>query len=99
MKIVVHEDYDPITVQNDIAVLQLDGTIEMNENIAGVCPANATIDYERQQALVSGWGALNFARDPGKCNIFLTNLKWFSDLEVLDLRTAFGEKCIYIYET
>lgn len=63
-EIIVHPDWDPDVTQNDIALLRLNDSVIMTENITGICPPS-TDDYEGERSLVSGWGALNYVIDPG----------------------------------
>ena len=58
--IIFHENYTASTTQNDIAVLRLTESIELNENVTAVCPADVSINYEGQECVVSGWGVEDF---------------------------------------
>ena len=59
LAITVHPDYSPFTLDNDIAILQLDTTLNFNSDVNSVnlpCPEG---NYDGV-AKVSGWGALSF---------------------------------------
>ena len=55
-EIIEHEDYGPILIQNDIAIMILSTPAELNDYVQPVClPAQDDL-FVGQQAIVSGWG-------------------------------------------
>ena len=63
--ITFHEDYNPNTYENDIALLLLTEEITFSENVQPVCQPDPSVDYTDEDCVVSGWGSLNYAIDPG----------------------------------
>lgn len=61
-KIIMHENYDPNTVDNDIAVIRLSGPVTFNDGIRPVClPFKfASNDFSGESGTVTGWGQLTF---------------------------------------
>ena len=56
----MHPDYNSGTLDNDIALIKLASplTFDANNNVAPICPPDATDLYDNVDALVSGWGTL-----------------------------------------
>lgn len=44
---------------NDIALLYLASNITFDDNIQPICPPSNSYDYNGQECIVVGWGALN----------------------------------------
>jgi len=63
--IIEHEEYDPETIVNDIALLKVDGPMMLDDTAVPICLPEADYDYTRLQVTVSGWGALASA-PPGE---------------------------------
>lgn len=57
-EIIMHEEYDPLTVDNDIALLRLSGPVQYSPGIGPVClPFQfAERDFQGENATVTGWG-------------------------------------------
>ena len=64
-EIIYHEAYNPDTTENDIALLRLTEQVTFSENVQPVCKPDASVDYTGRECVVSGWGSLNYAVDPG----------------------------------
>ncbi|ODM98784.1 Trypsin-1 [Orchesella cincta] len=56
-RIIVHEDYDGWTNENDIALLTIDQPFELNENVSAI-PLPTQGQDTPGEVLVSGWGTL-----------------------------------------
>ena len=54
-----HEDYDPITVTNDIAVIALDKEVDYNRQMYPICLPEPDDTFEDQVATVAGWGDID----------------------------------------
>nr|XP_035952811.1 transmembrane protease serine 11D isoform X2 [Halichoerus grypus] len=59
--ILIHNNYNPATHENDIAAIQLDGGINFTKNIHRVCLPEATQNIPPgSSAYVTGWGSREF---------------------------------------
>ncbi|XP_064440620.1 transmembrane protease serine 11D [Mirounga angustirostris] len=59
--ILIHNNYNPATHENDIAAIQLDGGINFTKNIHRVCLPEATQNIPPgSSAYVTGWGSQEF---------------------------------------
>nr|XP_012616413.1 transmembrane protease serine 11D [Microcebus murinus] len=60
-RIIIHNNYEPIAHENDIAVVQLDSNVDFTKNIHRVCLPDATQNIPAgSTAYVTGWGALAY---------------------------------------
>ncbi|KAM4563762.1 suppressor of tumorigenicity 14 protein homolog [Odontesthes bonariensis] len=56
-RIVAHRDYNPHTYDNDIALMELDDAVELNQYIWPICLPSSTYDFPAgQEAWITGWG-------------------------------------------
>ncbi|XP_042879907.1 trypsin-1-like isoform X3 [Penaeus japonicus] len=55
-KVVVHPRYSGVTLDNDIALMQLSEKVEFGNGIRPVCLPSSSADYAGQDATVAGWG-------------------------------------------
>lgn len=57
-RIIAHPDYNPLTYNNDIALLELDSDVTLNQNIWPICLPSPSHDFPAgQEAWITGWGA------------------------------------------
>ncbi|XP_042339161.1 suppressor of tumorigenicity 14 protein-like, partial [Plectropomus leopardus] len=57
-RIVAHRDYNAFTYDNDIALMELDANVTLNQNIWPICLPAATHHFPPgQEAWITGWGA------------------------------------------
>lgn len=57
-RIIAHQDYNPMTYNNDIALMELDNEVKLNQNIWPICLPSPTFDFPAGQAAwITGWGA------------------------------------------
>uniref|UniRef100_A0A3B4XEE2 ST14 transmembrane serine protease matriptase b n=1 Tax=Seriola lalandi dorsalis TaxID=1841481 RepID=A0A3B4XEE2_SERLL len=57
-RIIAHPDYNPLTYNNDIALMELDTEVTLNQNIWPICLPSPTYDFPAgQEAWITGWGA------------------------------------------
>ncbi|XP_049920397.1 suppressor of tumorigenicity 14 protein homolog [Epinephelus moara] len=57
-RIIAHKDYNGFTYDNDIALMELDANVTLNQNIWPICLPSATYDFPAgQDAWITGWGA------------------------------------------
>lgn len=58
-RIVRHHGYDPVTYDNDVALMELDSDVVLNQYIWPICLPSATYDFPLgQDAWITGWGAV-----------------------------------------
>ncbi|XP_071314887.1 suppressor of tumorigenicity 14 protein homolog [Trachinotus anak] len=57
-RIIAHRDYNALTYNNDIALMELDTEVNLNQNIWPICLPSPTYDFPAgQEAWITGWGA------------------------------------------
>ncbi|KAK5864153.1 hypothetical protein PBY51_001114 [Eleginops maclovinus] len=57
-RIVAHQDYNTFTYDNDVALMELDSNVTLNQNIWPICLPSPTYDFPvGQEAWITGWGA------------------------------------------
>ncbi|XP_076598173.1 suppressor of tumorigenicity 14 protein homolog [Chaetodon auriga] len=57
-RIIAHRDYNPLTYDNDIALMELDANVTLNQNIWPICLPSPTYDFPAGlEAWITGWGA------------------------------------------
>jgi len=64
-KIIPHENYNPRTFDNDIAMIKFDTDVEFRVGIKPVClpshtPGTLEAKFAKSGAFISGWGATSF---------------------------------------
>ena len=65
-RIVAHKNYDTFTYDNDVALMELDSNVTLNQNIWPICLPSPTYDFPAgQEAWITGWGA---TREGGEQN-------------------------------
>lgn len=58
MRIVAHRDFDRLTFNNDVALMELDSDVPLNQHIWPIClPSPAHRFPAGQEAWITGWGA------------------------------------------
>lgn len=56
-RIISHGNYNTVTFDNDIALMELDGDVALNQNIYPICLPSASYQVPAgQEAWISGWG-------------------------------------------
>ncbi|XP_055908350.1 trypsin-1-like [Eupeodes corollae] len=55
-KAIVHEKYNPTTVENDIALLRLDSPVPLTDPLRPICLPAANQNFDLKQGIVAGWG-------------------------------------------
>ncbi|XP_029292173.1 suppressor of tumorigenicity 14 protein homolog [Cottoperca gobio] len=57
-RIIAHEDYNAFTYDNDVALMELDSNVTLNQDIWPICLPSPTYDFPAgQEAWITGWGA------------------------------------------
>ncbi|XP_054623632.1 suppressor of tumorigenicity 14 protein homolog isoform X2 [Dunckerocampus dactyliophorus] len=57
-RIVVHRHFDPVTFDNDVALMELDSDVPLNQHIWPICLPSPTHHFPSgRQAWITGWGA------------------------------------------
>ncbi|XP_039149648.1 brachyurin-like [Drosophila simulans] len=100
---VIHQEWNSITLANDIALIKLPFSILFDDYIKPIQLPNQTFQYQFSEATTSGWG---FVKDTDTFPEFDKNLKYFnaqilSDLEckrayILQKKSAFPASLICI---
>ncbi|XP_042857587.1 serine protease 42-like [Penaeus japonicus] len=69
-EIIVHPQYDDITVDNDIALIRVSSAVDLTlPGIMPVCLPSSTDNYAGQNGIVTGWGTLSSGGDqPNQAN-------------------------------
>ncbi|XP_061540534.1 suppressor of tumorigenicity 14 protein-like isoform X3 [Phycodurus eques] len=58
MRIVAHRDFDQLTFDNDVALMELESDVPLNQHIWPIClPSPAHRFPDGQEAWITGWGA------------------------------------------
>ncbi|KAL3286107.1 hypothetical protein HHI36_000620 [Cryptolaemus montrouzieri] len=55
-QIIIHQQYHPISVRNDIALLVVDEPFKLTENVGIVCIPPPNMQYDGSTCTASGWG-------------------------------------------
>ncbi|XP_058975884.1 trypsin-1-like [Musca domestica] len=55
---IVHPQYNPNTIANDVALLKLESPVPFNDKIRPVCLPDANQNFDGKNAVVAGWGLL-----------------------------------------
>ncbi|XP_027131471.1 suppressor of tumorigenicity 14 protein [Larimichthys crocea] len=57
-QIIAHRDYNAFTYDNDIALMELDNNVTLNQNIWPICLPSPTYNFPAgREAWITGWGA------------------------------------------
>lgn len=57
-RIMAHPDYDPVTFDNDVALMELEADVVLNQNVWPIClPAKTHRFTPGTEAWITGWGA------------------------------------------
>ncbi|KAL1460475.1 hypothetical protein WDU94_012456 [Cyamophila willieti] len=59
-QIYIHQDFEPATVYNDIALIVLDFPFPVKDHIGQICTPNSVEEYDDQKCIVTGWGKDKF---------------------------------------
>jgi len=67
VEVIMHEDYNsPTQINNDIALLRLDGNLEYNNRVQPVClPEVGSENPVGAHCIISGWGNTESSSNPG----------------------------------
>uniref|UniRef100_A0A3Q0RYF7 ST14 transmembrane serine protease matriptase b n=1 Tax=Amphilophus citrinellus TaxID=61819 RepID=A0A3Q0RYF7_AMPCI len=66
-RIIAHPDYDHLSYDHDITLMELDTNVNLNQNIWPICLPSPTHDFpEGEEAWITGWGA---TREEGDANV------------------------------
>lgn len=70
-RIIAHSEYNPLSYNNDIALMELDASVNLNQNIWPICLPSPTYDFPAgQDAWITGWGA---TREGGEWTLSCTS--------------------------
>ena len=56
----MHENYNPKTFENDIAILKLNQPVRFSNSVKAACLPVGDSDYNGVRATVTGWGTIYF---------------------------------------
>ncbi|KAK5647141.1 hypothetical protein RI129_002033 [Pyrocoelia pectoralis] len=59
-RVIVHRNYDPVTFENDLALLELEHPVLFDEHIVPICLPRDGEDFTGRMATVTGWGRLKY---------------------------------------
>lgn len=57
-RMVVHRHYNPLTFENDLALLEMDTELEFLPHVVPICLPHRNEDFTGEMAFVTGWGKL-----------------------------------------
>ncbi|XP_037820128.1 trypsin-1 [Lucilia sericata] len=57
-RVIIHPQYNPTTIVNDVALLRLESPIQFNDKIRPVCLPNRNHNFDNKDAVVAGWGLI-----------------------------------------
>lgn len=60
-RVIVNRGYDPATFENDLALLELESSVQFDEHIVPICMPEDGIDFTGRMATVTGWGRLKYS--------------------------------------
>ena len=63
---IVHRSYNAKTLDNDVALLEMEKPVKFQEHILPVCLPKGNDDYVGEIAYVTGWGRLSNGEAPGE---------------------------------
>ena len=58
-RIVIHPEYNHLTLENDLALIELDSDVDYDQHIQPICLPQKGSDFVGAEAYVSGWGVLS----------------------------------------
>ena len=96
-RVFVHEDFDPSIMENDLALIRLSETLDLDgPRVSPVClPRNSTEMFAGKEAVVTGWGTTEYgeitfvlgfiiAKSSSNCRLFTcTEQGWMLMLVVV----------------
>ncbi|XP_044745022.1 serine protease filzig [Coccinella septempunctata] len=59
-RVIVNRGYDPLTFENDLALLELESPIKFDQHIIPICLPRESEDFTGRMATVTGWGRLKY---------------------------------------
>lgn len=110
-RMIIHRDYNPNTFENDIALLELESSFDIQPHVVPICLPEDDDDFVGQKGYVAGWGKLSYGNQSlstfnmsfqrvffilMKVVLFLVCYKWLS---CRFCRTANASKCSWTLVT
>lgn len=62
-EVIVHEQFNPQVLFNDVALLVLDGPVEEAEHIGTICLPEQVMLFNSKECIATGWGKDKFGND------------------------------------
>jgi len=59
-RVVMHPKYNHLTLENDLALIELDSDVDYDQHIQPICLPEKGNDFIDSEAYVSGWGVLSY---------------------------------------
>lgn len=59
-RMIVHRNYNPLTFENDIALMELESPFDVQPHVVPICLPDPWEDFVGQVAHVAGWGKLSY---------------------------------------
>jgi len=61
-RVIIHPKYNHMTLENDLALIELDADVEYERHIQPICLPEKDKDFVGSEAYVSGWGVLSYRK-------------------------------------
>lgn len=61
-RMIVHRDYNPNTFENDIALMEIESSFDVQPHVIPICLPKKSENFVGLMAHVAGWGKLSYGK-------------------------------------
>lgn len=61
-RVIVNRAYNPATFENDLALLELETSVNFDAHIVPICMPPDNADFTGRMATVTGWGRVKYSK-------------------------------------